>query len=276
MDPHQCSQHNITKHEETDSWQNNSITPSGEGTEPRQVDSLMSALCSHLTRVTCSLEVLVIRTWTYIIMWVQKCCNTYTCCKTQMASRGEDFLLQYINDVLLSGRILLLKVKQSLSLNLKTNRRADRRVTVGRAAAADLLSSSLQGLHCLILLIWGSTWLWPVGEVTLRLNKLRVQTLCEHMSSVKRDKGTVYDHWQRRCTHYNPVWTMGHSKWVTYILVYIINKGHRLSWNDLNAFLSPASHPSLQTGWHALTTNPHGSSNIPALTILVSSKHPFS
>lgn len=142
-------------------------------TEPPQVDTLMIAPRSHLTRVMCSLEVLVITTRTYIIMRGQKCC------KTQMAS-GEHLLKKIFCcstcNVLLSGRILLFKVKQSLSLNLRTNRGADRRVTVGRAAAADLLSSSLQGLHCLIMLIWGSTWLWPVGEVTLRLNKLRVQT----------------------------------------------------------------------------------------------------
>lgn len=83
--------------------------------------------------------------------------------------------------------------------------------------------------------------------VTGGLSKLCVQTVCEHMSSAKCDKGAVYDHWQQLGAHYNPVWTMGRSKWVSYILVYTINKGHRLSWNELNAFLSPASHQSLQT-----------------------------
>lgn len=41
--------------------------------------------------------------------------------------------------------------------------------------------------HCLIIVIWGFTWLWLFDEVTVRLSKLHVQTLCAcHLLSVIR------------------------------------------------------------------------------------------
>lgn len=61
---------------------------------------------------------------------------------------------------------------------------------------------------------------------------------CERAeSSAQRDKATLYERWQPPCAHYNPVWTMGRPKWVSYILVYIINKRHGLFWNKSEAFL---------------------------------------
>lgn len=73
------------------------------------------------------------------------------------------------------------------------------------------------------------------------LSKLR-NPLCAHMSSAERDKGAVYDRWQLLCPHYNPVWTKGRPRRVGYTRVYRINKGHRLTWNEPEAFLSPVSH----------------------------------